>query len=668
MQASFLLLGLIWLADDNPASKAPTIAPEERRAFEAEKAVAAKDPNRLIKLAMWAESKGLTSERTALLKEATASDPKKEAAWGLLGQVAHDGAFKTPDEVGKEIVGDASQAAKLAEYNDRRDQLNRAEEAERSLIRRLEQANRMVEARVVQARIDHRLAPAHVKLGLWCESIGMKPEAQAHFTSAALLDPYLEIAWKHLGYVKHNSRWMNRDQIAAEAKELAAQHQAEVHWGPLLQRWKGWLGQDAKRATAEQELSGVNDPRALSSIVKTFVTANLKDQLEAVRLLGQVQSPASSQELAFLAVMSDFEPVRREAIESLKGRDVRDYAETLVKMIHKPWTYRVVPVQGPGSNGTLEIDSPRFHLIRTYDAPAAYDLKHFRGYAGIDPNGLPVVISHNDLRKYDSKPKEAAGILKAAEEKTVEAVASAQFKAESSRQRMIADVNDVELNNASSATLNSQVAPVLQMAAGAPGDLGDDEDAWNTWYYDKIGYRYIPPPQLALRQEFYQIPALRIISCFAAGTPVRTIEGPRAIETLRVGDRVLSQDPKSGGLSFQPILVVHHNPPDKTLEVSLENGDVLVASRFHRFWLAGRGWVMARDLKVGDVVRTLAGRSPIRRIENGPFLPVFNLDVAGGRTFFVGDHDALVHDNTMPATLGSLFDAKAEIAVNGSKP
>ena len=104
----------------------------------------------------------------------------------------------------------------------------------------------------------------------------------------------------------------------------------------------------------------------------------------------------------------------------------------------------------------------------------------------------------------------------------------------------------------------------------------------------------------------------------------------------------------TGALAFRPVLAVHHNPPDKTLRIALDNGDAVVVSRFHRFWLAGRGWAMARDLKPGDVLRTLDGTARITAVEPAPVQPVFNLDVAEFRTYFVGDSAILVHDNTMP--------------------
>ena len=76
----------------------------------------------------------------------------------------------------------------------------------------------------------------------------------------------------------------------------------------------------------------------------------------------------------------------------------------------------------------------------------------------------------------------------------------------------------------------------------------DDEDGWRTWYYESIGYRYTPPPKVTLAMNATPyLPTPKIVSCFAAGTPVLTITGPRPIETLRVGERVLSQDVTTGG-------------------------------------------------------------------------------------------------------------------------
>jgi hypothetical protein len=112
---------------------------------------------------------------------------------------------------------------------------------------------------------------------------------------------------------------------------------------------------------------------------------------------------------------------------------------------------------------------------------------------------------------------------------------------------------------------------------------------------------------------------------------------------------------KTGALDYHPILVVHHNPPSRTFRVSLGD-DVIVSSAFHRFWKAGHGWVMARELAVGDPIRTLKGTAKVAKIEEGQVVPVFNLDVAGDADFFVGRLASLVHDNSLPDLRQPPFD------------
>ena len=146
------------------------------------------------------------------------------------------------------------------------------------------------------------------------------------------------------------------------------------------------------------------------------------------------------------------------------------------------------------------------------------------------------------------------------------------------------------------------------------------------------------------------------MSCFGAGTMVRTLTGSQPIESIKLGDQVLTQSIKTGALGYKPILVVHHNPPSKTYEIKLGD-ETIVSSYFHRFWKAGAGWVMARDLKVGDPIRTLNGTVKVTAIDDGKVVPVFNLDVADDADFFVGDVGALAHDNTVPDLRETPFDA-----------
>ena len=116
---------------------------------------------------------------------------------------------------------------------------------------------------------------------------------------------------------------------------------------------------------------------------------------------------------------------------------------------------------------------------------------------------------------------------------------------------------------------------------------------------------------------------------------MHTVDGPRPIESIRVGDSVLSQGPSTGTLSFQPVVAIHRNQPAATSRIKF-SGESIIATGIHRFWKAGKGWTMARDLKPGDRLRIVGGIVQIESIETDKTQPVFNLNVAENRDFFVG--------------------------------
>ncbi len=308
---------------------------------------------------------------------------------------------------------------------------------------------------------------------MWCEQNGLKGEAIAHFTTAVHLDPSREASWRHLGYVKHNGRWKSAEEAVATEKEEHALRLAGRHWEPQLRKWKGWLGgSSAHRDQAEEHLATVTDPHAVPSILKLFPIGGTEaDQARLGGMLEKIDDPRSSRALAELAVSTRFVPVRTAAMEALKKRPPRDYAGALVDRIHTKLRYSVQPVEGPGSQGSLIVDSPRVRMVMTYNAPAAFKLaRSFWGYVGQDANGLPVVAKGIEVYRMsrDRNPARVAAEVRAIEVRTAALFAEANIKAEAVQQRMTADINQVETMNAQAEADNAQIIPVLQVAADAP--------------------------------------------------------------------------------------------------------------------------------------------------------------------------------------------------------
>jgi len=145
--------------------------------------------------------------------------------------------------------------------------------------------------------------------------------------------------------------------------------------------------------------------------------------------------------------------------------------------------------------------------------------------------------------------------------------------------------------------------------------------------------------------------------CFAAGTTVATPHGARAIQTLRVGDKVLSEDPTTHKVEAETVQRVIHDPASPLLAVDLSDGSTITTTLTHSFWVdagariaPGGAWLWAEHLRPGDQLRTADGRLvSVVRVRTGVGrADVWTLTVARDHTFFVGTAQVLVHNTNCP--------------------
>jgi tetratricopeptide (TPR) repeat protein len=223
-------------------------------------------------------------------------------------------------------------------------------------------------------------------------------------------------------------------------------------------------------------------------------------------------------------------------------------------------------------------------------------------------------------------------------------------------QMLAMDVQYVEATNAGINLVDERSLPVLKAITGV--DLGVAPEKWKHWWLDQLGYVYqsdVPTAKPTFTDFVSEPLPVGHAACFAAGTLVQTIDGPAPIESIRIGDRVLSQGTSTGQLAFQPVVATYRNQPQPTLKIAI-GGESIVATGIHRFWKAGKGWTMARELKAGDRLRMVGGTVEIESIEADKIQPVYNLDVAGDRDFFVGARGFLVHDFSFVQPVFEPFD------------
>jgi hypothetical protein len=658
MVAAFLLCSAMMGQAANPARDLSA----DLQAYQDVKARAGRTADDQVKLALWCEAHGLTAERLTHLTRATLIDPANATARGLLGQVSYDGKWERPDQVRAAIEGDPDAQAKMREY----------------LHRRAGTAD---------------TADAQQRLAQWCDQNGLKDQASAHYQAVLRIDPRREAVWKKLGYKKANGRWTRPEDLAAEKAEVETQKHADKHWKPVLEKYRDGLSSrdDEKRRQAEAALDAITDPRAVPMIWTVFVRDDARLQRQAAQVLAQLDGPSASRALASLAVYSNFPDVRGRAAELLGRRDPHDYLDSLLDLIHKPFRYKVAPVLGAGSQGGIFVEGERYNAQRGYRVGTIdWSQMPRRTFANNVPLGggfnqdLMADAIQNGIQSealaVASNANASAALPAPIRAVTRDVMIAAALSEENrvlqeAQERERQDVATIEGMNQKIRVTNGRVLPLVEAATGR--DFGDDRDAWKGWWSDQLGYvfkssnptvkptytevlTYTPlQPNLSSRQSLRELlPPGAGHSCFAAGTPVLTLAGPKPIESIQIGDRVLSQNPTTGAVSYQPVLVVHHNPPAPLLKLTLESEAVL-ATGIHRFWKAGKGWTMARDLKPGDVVRTLGGSLALEAVEAAGTAPVFNLDVAENRDFFVGETGFLVYDFSVVQPVARPFDVAA---------
>jgi len=139
--------------------------------------------------------------------------------------------------------------------------------------------------------------------------------------------------------------------------------------------------------------------------------------------------------------------------------------------------------------------------------------------------------------------------------------------------------------------------------------------------------------------------------CFVAGTLVHTKNGLRPIETLKIGDFVLSQPELKGEQAYRRINDVFVFDDKAIYEVVYQDesgrAETILATPNHPFWVTGIGWTGAEYLEQGNVLELSDGQSGhvLSVRDTGEAQQVFNFEVDGFHTYYVGKLGVWVHND-----------------------
>lgn len=148
--------------------------------------------------------------------------------------------------------------------------------------------------------------------------------------------------------------------------------------------------------------------------------------------------------------------------------------------------------------------------------------------------------------------------------------------------------------------------------------------------------------------------------CFVAGTLVHTEDGYENIEEIQVGDYVWAWEDRSGDVALKRVVETYVYEKTELIHV-FAAGEEIVATTEHPFYSPVKGWTAAVDLRAGDILVLVNGEYVVvEKIQHELLetpVKVYNFQVDGYHTYYVGEFGVLVHNScTMespPKTLPS---------------
>ena len=136
--------------------------------------------------------------------------------------------------------------------------------------------------------------------------------------------------------------------------------------------------------------------------------------------------------------------------------------------------------------------------------------------------------------------------------------------------------------------------------------------------------------------------------CFVAGTLIETQYGQKPIEEIQAGDIVLAENPETGEIALKKVVQTFENESDELVHVFV-NGEEIITTPEHPFYVPKFGWTSAIKLRAGDILVLSNGEYVVveavqHEILESP-VKVYNFEVEEFHTYFVGESGVLVHND-----------------------
>jgi hypothetical protein len=459
-----------------------------------------------------------------------------------------------------------------------------------------------------------------------------------------------------------SNRWLSPEQLDQWKNQNTSALASLKKWGAQLEKLADQLqGPQRKREVGQAAVKRLADPDMIPALEYQWCGREPELATVAVEAIGRMPGYESAQALARQAVFSKWPAVRDQATAQLKSRRLEDFVPDLIGLLVRPAVGKTSSEWQMFRSSQIRSGTP-FGFALVYQSIVAWETNDQFQVASL----TTVDYRLNELLR-GAVYRSRFGVLDTSQTELF--LRSPGLARESTdRERAFADRSYERDRNVSDINervddLNRRVVAVL--AGVTTRDPNSDPGVWWKWWADVTDTERIgSKPVVEVSEDYDQRgdPTARLIlntcCCFAAGTPVWTERGAVEIEKILVGDRVLSQDIKTGELAFKPVLSTTIRPSRPLL--SLEIGkETIVCTGGHRFWVPGEGWLKAHDLRPLTLLHTVTGTQSVSSVKKAPTQPTYNLLVADAHDYFVGAAALLGQDLPLPTPTNTLVPGLA---------
>lgn len=524
----------------------------------------------------------------------------------------------------------------------------------------------------------------HRRMAKWCLSNPLPDQEKAHWYGVLESDPNDLEARRALKFTQIEGRWFSPEEIASTQTNAKQQAKAIKAWLPKIRDIVAGIENNdtQRRLKAIQQLKAIKDPNAVKALQFAAERSQTQTALHLLTAVQKFQTKDACLALAAIAVNSPTTELGKEAATALSKYPQEIYVPALLDYMSTEKDLRRNLVIQP--NGDLVLQLLEVRELKSHVQTAQLDKVLKINNSNTVPFGMNVPFASRMTGVQVAF--DGSSFTAASENQVAAAVTQNEAQRDAdAQQARLAKENEVTRQ------LQRSVCTVLRSTTGQKLD-DNPTHWWNWWDLEQevltVGNKEIlrnyernfqslvysvdpqsvrmfrvsgsteeqvdPLPETTtassersnlIRPNLARVNPNYRLDCLTAGTLVQTETGLRPIESIQIGDNVVSQDMTTGEISLKSVVRTSQRPPSITCNIVLVNEEKIRGTLGHHWWVTGKGWTKTKDLLSGMHIRTASGSIEIAKLEDAEEVTTYNISVADNHSYFVGQERLLSFDS-----------------------